>query len=280
MAALTNISDLINRSTGGSSGTPETIWFQKVARVAGAAPTALIAGRPASLWTYDGVNSAGGATPGAVAAPTKATTGAMPFANPGGGRQKWATQAWSTGLVGGTLLIYDRLLHIGGLSGTVITPQTVGGSLTRYTNGEGNFAFAEIYTIVGATGTTINLSGYTNSTPTAGRVGPAVTFGGTGFREVTRAIMLPLQAGDTGISAIANVDLVASTATAGNFGVTIGHPIAYVGIGAPGAAGWRDFTTGLPGIPDIQADACLALLWIPQTVTAPEILGGISTVEA
>jgi hypothetical protein len=279
MAAITDISDLINRATGGSSGTPESVFWQKVPRIAGAAATANIAGRPASLWRYDGVNFAGGAIPGAVAAPDRTTVGAMAFTNPGGARQKWLINAWTTGLVGGTLLIYDRLLHIGGLSATV-TSHAVGGTLTRYTDGEGNFAFAEIYTIIGSSGSTIRLSDYDNSVPTGSRVGPYVVIGGTGFREVTRAIMLPLQSGDTGISDITSIELSGTTGTAGSFGVTIGHPIAYLGVGAPGACGWRDFTTGMPGIPEVEPDACLSLLWIPQTTTAPDLTGGLSYVEA
>lgn len=278
MAALTGLSDLVNRATGGNSGTPQNVFFHKQARVAGAAATALIAGRPASLWTYDG-SPAGGATPGAVAVPTNATTGALPFTDPGGGRASWLTQVWATGLVSGTLILYDRLLHIGGLSGITTTAQTVGGTLTRNTGGVGNMAMVEIYTIIGATGTTFTME-YTNQSGTASRVTPATVIGGTGFREVTRAILLPLQSGDTGIQAVANVDLLATTGTAGSFGVTVFKPLAYISIGTAGNAGWRDFVTGLPGVPATEAGACLSLLWMPNTVTAPEIFGGYSIVEA
>lgn len=280
MAAIASLSDLILRATGGSNGTPTVMWFQTAARIAGAAAPATIAGRPASLWQYDGVNWPGGATPGAVAAPTSSTVGALiPWTNAGVGRQKWMIQAWATGLVAGTLVVYDRLLHIGGLSGTVITPQAVGGSLTRNTAGAGNFVFAEIYTQIGATSRTITMS-YTNTTPTAGRTSPAVAIGNTGFREATRAIMLPLQAGDTGVVSVETVTLSATTGTAGNFGVTVGRPIAYIGVGASGSCGWRDFTVGLPSIPLMENNSCLAALWIPGTVTPPELFGGVSFVEA
>lgn len=278
MAAIADLSDLINRSTGGASGTPQNQFWFKSARINGAAATANIAGRPASLWRYDGHPGAG-AIPGAVAVPTNATAGALPFASPGGGRESWMVQAWATSLVGGTLLLYDRLLHIGGLSGTVTGAQTVGGVLTRNTGGAGNFVMAEIYTIIGTTARTITMS-YTNQAGTTGRVSTAVAVGGTGFREVTRAILLPLQANDTGVQAVATTTLSASTGTAGSYGITVCKPIAYIGVGAPGAAGWRDYITGLPGIPQIEAGACLSLLWFPQLVTAPELFGGYSIVEA
>ena len=251
--------------------------------MAGAAATAPIAGRAASLWTYDG-QPAAGATPTTAAICDNTTNGGLKQADPGGGRQKFLYSAWATGLVAGTLVLYDRILHIGGLSGTTTTAQNVQTStpspaLTRHTDGLGNIAFIEIYTIIGTTATTVTMN-YVDQDGNTGVTSPAVPIGGTGFREVTRAIFLPLASGDTGIQAVESVDLLATTGTAGNFGVTIGHPIAYVGIGTPGGAGWRDFSTGLPGIPEIETDACLAFLWLPNTTTAPEVFGALSMVES
>ena len=278
MTALTDLSDLINRASGGNSGTPENLWFYKVARVGGAAPVGMIAGRPASLWSYDGSPSAG-ATPTTVAIPDNATDGGLKQADPGGGRQKWLTQFAAAGFVAGMLILYDRLLHIGGLSGTTTTAQTVGGTLTRYTDGAGNMAWIEIYTIIGTTATTVTMD-YTDQDGNSGQTSTAVAIGGTGFREVTRVIMLPLASGDSGVQAVASVDLLASTGTAGNFGVTVGHPLAYANIDSAGTVGWRDFVSGLPGVPEIKTDACLAFLWIPATVTPPEFFGCVASVEA
>lgn len=280
MTALNDLSDLINRSTGGNSGTPETLFFHKQPRIAGAAAVATIAGRPASLWQYDGSPGAGVA-PTSVAVPDNTTNGGLKQTDPGGGRQKWMTQAWATGLVGGTILLYDRLLHIGNLNGTTATAQTVGGTLTRYTDGLGNFVFAEIYTQIGATPASLTMS-YTDETGTAGTANstsPAVQIGNTNFREVSRAVLMPLAAGDKGVKSVSSITATPSTGTAGNYGVVIGHPLAYLAVGAPGAAGWRDFVTGLPGIPEVLTDACLALLWTPATVTPPELMGGLTFVE-
>jgi len=277
MTALTDISDLINRSTGGNNGTPQNVFYHKQPRIAGAAAPSLITGRLASLWQYDGQPSAG-AAPTTVAAPTNATTGALPFTSAGNGRESWMTQAWATALVPGTLILYDRLLHIGGLSGTVTTAQTVGGTITRNTGGKGNFAFAEIYTQIGTTATTLTMS-YTDQDGNSGNTSTGVAFGGTNFREATRAIFLPLAANDSGIQSIQSVTLTASTATAGNFGIVMGRILAYIGVGVAGAAGWRDYITGLPSIPKIDDGTCLSLLWVPGGTTAPEILSGFSIVE-
>ena len=281
MAALTDLSDLINRQTGGNSGTPENLFFHKVPRVSGVAATAPIAGRGASLWQYEGMPT-GGAVPTSAAIPTRTTTGALPFTAPGGGREKWLIGAAITPSVSGVFLLYDRLFHIGGLSATLTTAQTVQGStptpaLTRNTGGAGNFAFYEIYTAIGLTATTLTMT-YTDQDGNTGQTS-TINIGGTGFREVTRAQRIPLAAGDSGLRAIQQVQLTASTATAGNFGITIAQPLAWIPVGAAGVMGWRDYTTGLPGIPAIDPNACLALLFIPSAATAPELFGSLAFVE-
>lgn len=284
MAALTDISDLINRSTGGNSGTPQNVFWHKTTRIAGVTATTPIAGRMASLWRYDGF-PAGGAVPTAGAIPDNTTTGALPFTSPGGGRESFMTQAWCTGLNAGTLILYDRLFHIGGLSGTVTTAQTVQGApaspaLTRNTGGVGNMVFAEIYTALGTTSNRTITMDYTDDAGNASSTSVATGIGAAGSREVTRAIMLPLASGDRGVRAVNTVTINATTGTAGNFGITIAKPIAYLGVGFPGSPAWRDFVSGLPGIPAIETGACLSLLWVPNTAAVPELFGGYSIVEA
>lgn len=278
MAAITDLSNLLNLATGGSSGTPQTAWFQKVSRLDGKTPTALIAGRMASLWRYDGVNWPSGRLPGAATATTKSTQGALQgWTDPGGGREKHIIQAFGTGLVGGTLILYDRLLDCGG-DGVTLS-NTVGGSITRNTSGAGNFAFLEVNNTIGVTGRTVTMS-YVDQDGNTAETSPEQRVGATGFREVSRAIMLPINSPDSGIRSVASFTLSGSTGTAGDLDLVIGKPIAYLGLGAPGAPAWRDFTTGMPGIPTIEAGACIAALWSPSTTTVPEFFGGISMVEA
>lgn len=281
MAAITDLSDLINRQTGGNSGTPENLFFHKVPRVAGAAATTPVLGRGCSLWTYDGM-PAGGAVPTSAAVPDRSTTGALPFTAPGGSRDKHLIGAHIAPLTAGLYLLYDRLFHIGGLSATLTTAQTVQGStptpaLTRNTGGAGNIAWYEIYSILGTTGTTLTMT-YTDQDGNTGSTS-TINIGATGFREVTRAQRIPLAAGDSGIRAIQQVQLTASTGTAGNFGITIAQPLAWIPVGAAGTAGWRDYTTGLPGIPVIHPDACLSLMFIPAAATAPEVWGCLGMIE-
>lgn len=276
MADIANLSDLINRMTGGASGTPENLWFNKAARRAGAAPATPIAGKWTSLWMYDGQPSAG-AVPTSVAIPDNTTTGGMKQTDPGGGRQKWLAGIGMTGLSQGTVLLYDRLLHIGGLDGTVTTTQTVGGSLTRYTDGIGNMIALEIYTIIGATSRTI-VANYTDQGGSAS-VTPSIVIGNTGFREAERMLWFPLAAGDYGVQSVTNVDIDTTTGTAGNFGVTVVHPIAFAEVTAPGLGPWRSFIDG-HGTPEILPDACLALAFHPVGTGLPELMGNLTMVEA
>jgi hypothetical protein len=280
MAAITDLSDLINRQSGGNSGTPENIFFHKVPRVAGVAATAPIAGRGCSLWTYDGM-PAGGAVPTSGAIPDRTTQGAIPFTAPGGSRDKHLIGASIAPNVAGVFLLYDRLFHIGGLSGTSTSAQQIqddpaSPALTRNTGGAGNIAFYEIYTIIGTTSTTLTMT-YTNEGGTGST--STINIGATNFREVTRMQRIPLAAGDSGIQAIEQIQLTATTGTLGNFGITIAQPLAWIPVGAAGTMGWRDYTTGLPGIPVIDPDACLSLMFIPSSATAPELFGLLSTIE-
>ena len=281
MTALTDVSDLINRATGGNSGTPENISFFKSARIAGAAATAPVAGRWASLWLYDGQPCAGPAPAGSAVYPTNTTAGGLQQVDPGGGRQKWITSLDGAALVGGTLMIYDRLAQYGGLSGTVTTAQTVNLTPTRYTDGLGNIAFIEINSAIGTTATTVTML-YDNQASGTSITGPAVVLGGAGFDEKTRMIMLPLAAGDYGIKQVRNIDLLASTVSAaGDMAVVIAHPLAYLSLNAPGVGcPSRDLFSGFPKMGEALTDACLAMAWLPNTTTVPEITGRISFVEA
>jgi hypothetical protein len=277
VANLTDLSDIINRVTGGSDGTPEHLFWYKDNRIGAAAATTHTAGRLNSLWQYNG-QPCGGAVPGAAAAPTNATNGSMRHTNPGGSREKWLLGLAVVSSLAGTLFLYDRLLHCGGLDGTVTTPQTVGGALTRNTGGEGNQIWVEIYTQIGTTARTITAS-YTNQAGTAGRTTEAAAIGGTGSREATRLIRLPLASGDTGVRSVESVTLSDSTGTAGEFGVTITKEILLAPLPNSGVGTIRDCIAGLPSIMRIEANACLALAWMPLITTVPQLFGSLHFVE-
>ena len=133
----------------------------------------------------------------------------------------------TSGLAGATVVAIDLLNVSGGLSGTVTTEQTTNlpsAPLTRNTGGDGVMIGLVIYTAIGTTGTTISVR-YTNQDGTPNRVSTVTSFGGTGFREAARLILIPLAAGDSGVRSVEGVTLTATTGTAGNFGVCLFKPL-------------------------------------------------------
>jgi hypothetical protein len=280
MPELTNLSDIINRCTGGGNGNPQNIFVYKDARVGTAAATATVAGRMSSLWTYNGA-PAGGATPPSTAEqPTSATAGSLLQVSPSAGMQQWLLGATGTSLSAGTLIVYDRLAHISGRSGTSATAQTINLSAARYTGSEaaGTVMWAEIYTLVGTT--TVNLTAsYTNENGTQGRTSQAVAFGGTGLREVTRLVPMALASGDRGVQSVESVTLSATTGTAGNWGVTLARPLLVMPLGVAGTGAVRDLIAGLPGIVEIKPNACLSLAWLANGTVSPQIFASLHMID-
>lgn len=257
MGAFTDLSDYVNRMTGGNSGAPENLSFFKYLSRDGGTVQAFSGFQEIySLWRFDGIPNAG-AVAGAVATCDKSTTGALRFTNSAGGAVKRLVQGagTSTGADSTCFFVMDRLLACGGLSGTVTTAQTVGGTIGRYTGGIGNQIWLEIQTAIGATGTTVTAS-YTNENGTSGRTTIARRFGASTFNEIHSAHQLPLQAGDLGVQSVQSVTVLATTGTAGDFACVIYHPLAFI-VG-------RHTTQGpfgqLGGLPEIVDDACVTLL--------------------
>jgi hypothetical protein len=140
----------------------------------------------------------------------------------------------------GTFILCDRLSQQGGLSGTVagvVTTNLPTAALTRYT--------------------------------TTGRVSPLQQFGGTNFNTAGRLIPIPLMAGDTGIRAITDSTLAASTLTAGNFGYVLYKPLVAFSIREGYSfANFSILDGGMSGgIPPILDDACLFWAILPGTIS-------------
>lgn len=278
MTNIADLSDHVHRATGGSSGTPEPISWFRGSRVGAAAATAPVAGREVSLWQYNG-NPSHGEAAAAVTVPTNTTQGGMIQTNPGGGRQKWLTGGWAVGNVAGTLILYDRLRQIGGLSGTNTAAQTTNGAaITRNTGGVGNEIWIEIQTLIGTTATTATCQ-YVNQAG-ATVTSPAFAIGGTGLREAQRIIRVPLAAGDNGVQDVLNLDLLATTGTAGNIAVILARPLASVALPAVGLPGRIVPFLYPTGDLEIDTNACLAWSFVANSTGIPEIRGGLFFVEA
>lgn len=274
MTDFADLSELINRCSGGNNGNPRRWTLGKDPRVNGAAAAAPVIGRWTSLWRYEGQQPHGAAV-GAVAAPDNNTNGAIKLVDATGGRALKMPMVAAAVNAPGVLRIYDRLLHVGGLSGTNTGAQTIGGTLTRNTGGEGNEIWLEIQSLIGTTATTAVIN-YTNQAAGAS-ASPAFAIGGTGLREAERMIPVPLAAGDTGVQGGTDLDLVASTGTVGDIAVVIMKPLIDITIGVAGGAQLRSYMEG--EFPELPAGACLAMMWFAQAVTLPQVNGSLLTVE-
>lgn len=280
---IVGLSELINLATGGGGGAPEAVPWFKDSLIAGAAPGTLVSGRISSLWRYQGSPSAASTVPTTYAALTNASDGALKQAASATGARKRLLSMVACATQPGTLTLYDRLGHSAGNDATVTTPQStniVTSALTRYTSGVGVEAFLEIWSQIGSTGTTATIS-YTNTTPVSGRTSQATTFGGTGFREQDRMIPVPLAVGDKGVTAVASATVLATTGTAGSFGITLAKriitvPLPLAGVGYTASPIYR---SGGPIDLGVASDACLALWWRPNGTTAPAIEGFCAFLE-
>ncbi len=261
---LTDWSMILNRATGGNSGAQEIINSSKAGRIAGVAAAQRI-GLPGSTWLWDGQQPSAGSKPSSSASnPTRATAGAVGQVNPSGGNKKYLLHCEFMSKDRLAAGLYDRLAHISGLSATTTTAQNISSlSVSRYTGTEsaGNEIWLEIYTQIGATGTTVSAS-YTNEGGTSGRTTASMTFGGTDYREANRLIRLPLQSGDRGVRSVESVTVLATTGTAGDFGVTIMRSIDLYSTTAT-ALGEAKASSFAPGPAEIKTDACL--FWVIHT---------------
>lgn len=240
-----------------------------------------LTGTFASKWPQTGVPTAGTA-PTAVAVCNRTTTGAIPYTESTGTEASYiANIEYVNGSGITSLEIHDRLVHMGGLSGTVTTAQTVSMDLSTLltTNnldarkGDANYSdvqwWLEWYTDTGATASnaTVNV---TYNDGTSGNLS-VVAVGGT----VRASRMIPLNslipAADSGkfIRDVNTVTLSASTGTAGSFGVTATRYRGSLFIPAANArftASWSDL-----GLPEIFNSSALFVIMIANTTSTGAI---------
>lgn len=218
-----------------------------------------VAGQVFSLWRAIGVPGQG-AIPTTAAICTSALLGSFGFTNqtlPVESALGWLTMASSNNAT--SVEFIDRLAHMGGLSGIVITAQGALNLVGLPADRLGDLNYSDVqwslewYTDTGATASnaTVNVT-YNNDT--TGNLA-LIAVGGT----VRASRELPLVSAVSGlfIKSVNSVTLSASTGTAGNFGITATR--AKTAISCPIAnkievADWA--ALGLPSVPN---NACLSM---------------------
>lgn len=242
------------------------------------------AGQYHSLWRATG-QPGQGAIPGAAAACDHTLTGAMGFTQqtaPATTYGGFANAACSNSAV--TIEIHDRLAHMGGLSGTVATAQTVnldmdalksGSNLTRRM-GDANFSdiqwWAEWYSDTGSTAVTLTV----NVTYNDGSSGNLTAISLAATRRAS--LMIPLNglipAADSGkfIRDINTATLSATTGTAGSWGFTATRPRITMPLSL--ANKMEIFTWADLGFPEIFNSSCLFPIELASTTTTGTVRGG------
>lgn len=241
------------------------------------------AGQFFSTWRAAGQPGVG-AIPTTPAACDNTTVGSFDFAQQTAPATSYGAYAYATGSNSATTVeIHDRLVHMGGLSGTATTAQTVNLDASLGTDnlperkGVSNFAevqwWLEVYTALGSTGVNATVSVLYDddspgtllavplgATPRAGRMYPL-----NGF--------LPVAAAGRYIKKIVDVTLSASTGTVGNFGFTATRPRMTLPLVLANKAEFFDWAQ--LGLPDISNGACLMLVVLCGSTSTGTIRGGV-----
>ena len=239
------------------------------------------AGTYVSLWRATG-QPGQGAIPAAAAVCTNALTGAIGFTQqtaPATTYGAWLNSVSSNAAM--TVEIHDRLMHMGGLNGTLTTAQTVNVDINANLAsnnlaariGDANYSdiqwWLEWYTATGATAVTATV-GVTYNDGTTGTLSAALA--------ATRpaSFMLPLNGLNTSagkfIRDVDTVTLSATTATAGSFGVTATRPRMTLPLNIANKMEVADWQ--MLGLPEITNSSCLFPLVLTSTTSSGTLRGG------
>lgn len=229
-----------------------------------------VAGTIHSLWRSTGPLPVQPAIPAAAVVCDRATPGALDLPLVTGGNTRYIESINGVNTTGANIQVVDRLIHSGGLNGTLITAQAVNTpALPARGPAVGCEWFIESYADLGATATTATC---------------AVTFTDATTANIAVAIPATLRAArqlpiipPTGkvIASLQTITLAASTVAAGNFGVTAQQNTGAVLTPPAANVGDKEVTMLL----QIPADACLSLIVDCTTTSSGDVRGGIRFME-
>lgn len=242
-----------------------------------------VAGTFVSLWRATG-QPGQGAIPAAAAVCDNTLTGAMGFAQqvaPATSYGAWANAVCSNSAM--TLEIHDRLMHMGGLNGTLTTAQTVNldvnanlasGNLDKR-KGDSNFSdiqwWLEWYTATGSTAVTATVS-VTYNDGTSGTLSASLAATRPASFMLPLNGLIPAAAAGKYIRDVDSVQLSATTGTAGSFGVTATRPRMTMPL--PLANKMEVFDWAALGLPEVANSSCLFPVVLTSTTSTGTVRGG------
>lgn len=242
------------------------------------------AGQFHSLWRATG-QPGQGAIPTSAAVCNDSLTGCFSFAQQTAPATSYL--AWTHALcvtAGQTIEIHDRLMHMGGLSGTVTTAQNALVDLDANLAtddlaariGDSNYSdvqwWLEWYTDTGASVVTATVN-VTYNDGSSGNL-TAVSLAATRRASFMQPLNFLIPAASSGlfIRDVNTVTLSATTGTAGSFGVTATRPRAIMPVDL--ANKQQVFDWAMLGLPEIYNNSCLFPITIAATTSTGAVRGG------
>lgn len=238
-------------------------------------PTLQAAGNWGSLWYAVGSPGVGdnpATTPGTQYTGGTGVAGGIFFADTSA-ETKHLLIFGAAATVNCTLMVYDRLVGVSGLTVAATGNKTVNSAaLTRYTDGIGVEAWVEVTTATTVTAPQMAMNTYTNELDQSTRVGGTLVW--PAAATVVRWMgKLPMQGADRGIKAIATIS-VSTADTGGVFNVILLKPLAFIPLIA-NLWNERDLVTQIVSLPRIYDGACLGLAMLGTAATATNLWGNI-----
>jgi hypothetical protein len=216
-------------------------------------------------------------SPGAgVLAGTSTSTGVVPVAGQTGFPPIAAFGAGATGYLAGVqygstvacrIMVYDLLLKLGAYQFNAnVTGQTSASFVSRLPAGDYSGTQLWLEGVTAATGTQSVAVTYTNQAAAPSRTTGTVV---TAAYTVGRMIQLPLQAGDSGVSAVNGV--VGTVATVGAFNILVVRPLWTGRVVVANAGDLHDYLR--VGLPTVYASSALQIAICPDSTATgiPEV---------
>lgn len=241
------------------------------------------AGTFVSLWRATG-QPGQGAIPSTAAVCDNTLTGAIGFTQqvaPATSYGAWANAVCSNSAA--TLEIHDRLMHMGGLNGTLTTAQTVNldvnanlasGNIDKR-KGDSNFSdiqwWLEWYTATGSTAVTATVS-VTYNDGTSGTLSAALAATRPASFMLPLNGLIPAAAAGKYIRDVDSVQLSATTGAAGSFGVTATRPRMTMPLLL--ANKMEIFDWAALGLPEVANSSCLFPIVLTSTTSTGTVRGG------
>ena len=271
--AITTLDDLVNAMGNNTS----RIVLDKASIASQAAGTYV------SLWRATW-QPGQGAIPAAAAVCNNALTGAIGFTQQTAPATTYGAYLNAvSNLAAMTVEIHDRLMHMGGLNGTLTTAQTAGVDIAANLAssnmaariGDANYSdiqwWLEWYTATGATAVTATV-GVTYNDGSTGTLSAALAATRPASFMLPLNGLIPAAASGKYIRSVGTVTLSATTGTAGSFGVTATRPRMTLPLNIANkteAVDWQ-----MLGLPEIYNASCIFPLVLTSTTSSGTLRGG------